>query len=555
VRERLGRLAGLRRHDEQRILDADLRPDARDRDRVGGVENVKLRVALRGSEGVAQDVRAEARAAHAEQHHVGVGARVARELAELALALGHLLGDGQPSEPVADLLALRRVAGPEGRVLGPQPARRVLLLEGAHPLVDLALQRAEAVPLARPLPRLDLLRRGLQRADEALERLDERLDAFDLELARHLVDVDAGLGQLPQLALRELHVLVDAAPDLAVLSEGRERRGWHGVDRLRTDELLDVVRVGIARVLGRGARPQAALRARAGLPQRLPARTAEELLPALVRDLGVGDRGLAVKPLEAALLRGVARRVDLLGELLVHLGVDAADEEARHARHLAEVAAALAQLLEARQVRLDDLGVAVDGEDQRDVDVVALRDLVLDRREAFLRRRDLHHDVGPPAFVVQVLGELDGASGVRRDRRADLDADKAVLALGPVVHGPEDVGCGLHVLDHEVPEHLLRLLARRHQGDQGLVIFGRAAYRLLEDRRVRRHAGHALVAQARELTGGDQLTADVVEPERLALLAELLDRGRLRLRRHVSAPPRAWSPRPRSASRRCPRRS
>src|SRR5207302_236995 len=107
------------------------------------------------------------------------------------------------------------------------------------------------------------------------------------------------------------------------------------------DELLDVVRVRIARILRRGARPEAALRARARLAQPVPARAAEQLLPPLVRHLRVGDRGLAVQPLQGALLRGVAGGVDLLGQLLVDLGVDAADEEARDAGDLAQVTALL----------------------------------------------------------------------------------------------------------------------------------------------------------------------------------------------------------------------
>ncbi len=49
-----------------------------------------------------------------------------------------------------------------------------------------------------------------------------------------------------------------------------------------------------------------------------------------------------------------------------------------------------------------------------------------------------------------------------------------------------------------------------------LVVVGRAADRLLEDGRVRRDAGDALVTQARQLAGGDELAPDVVQPQRLA---------------------------------------
>ena len=58
-------------------------------------------------------------------------------------------------------------------------------------------------------------------------------------------------------------------------------------------------------------------------------------------------------------------------EPLVGLGVDAGDEEARNRGHLLRVAARLDQPLEPADVRLGDLGVAVEAEDQRHVDPLA----------------------------------------------------------------------------------------------------------------------------------------------------------------------------------------
>src|SRR5437879_7939956 len=52
-------------------------------------------------------------------------------------------------------------------------------------------------------------------------------------LVGHLVQVHADLRQQLQLALGDVHVLVEAAADLAVLAEGRKRRGRNGVDRVR----------------------------------------------------------------------------------------------------------------------------------------------------------------------------------------------------------------------------------------------------------------------------------------------------------------------------------
>src|SRR5450759_4244156 len=88
---------------------------------------------------------------------------------------------------------------------------------------------------------------------------------------------------------------VDTIPP-ATLAAFRECRGRNGVHSVRADELLDVVRVGVARVLGRRAGPQRALSAGAVLAQLVPSSSAEELLEVLVRDLRVGDRRLAIQP-------------------------------------------------------------------------------------------------------------------------------------------------------------------------------------------------------------------------------------------------------------------
>ena len=393
MRQRLGRLAGLRRDDEERLAELDLAPHREDRRRVGGVQHVHLRVAFRSAKGVAQHVRPKAGAAHPEQDHVGVDPAVERQLTKFGRVLEHLFADAQPTQTVANLLALGGIRAPQGRVLGPQAAPGLLFLQRRQLRVDRGLKRPEAVPLPRTLARLDVLRGLRDRLQEALERFRERGDAFDLQLVCDLVEVDARGRELLQLALRKVQVLVEAAAHLAVLAEGRERRGRNGVDRVGADELLDVVGVRIAGILGRRAGPERTLRAGAGLAQPVPARTVEELLEVLVRHLGVGDRGLAVQALELALLGGVRDGLDLVGQHLVDLGVDPADEEARHARDLAEVPSLLLQLLEPGEVRLDDLVIAVDGEDQRDVDVVALGDLVLDRGQPFLGRRDLDHHV------------------------------------------------------------------------------------------------------------------------------------------------------------------
>ena len=491
-------------------------------------------MALHRPECVAKHVGAQARAAHSEQDDVGVIASVFAQRGELVGLFEHLVRDVKPSQAVVDLLPLGGVGAPEGRVLRPQTAWRVVLLQLRDLRIDRRLEPAEAEPLTRSLAGFDVLGALLQRGQQALERLGERLHALHLELVRDLVQAHAYAGELLQLATRQIDVLVEAAADLAVLAERGQRRGRDRVHGVGADELFDVVGVRIARVLGRGAGPQAPLAARAGFAQLVPARTGKELLVALIGHLRVGDGRLAQQLVQRPLLLRILRLAGLLGQDLVDLGVHAADEKARHAGHLAEVAAIFVQLLQPCEVSLDHLRVAIDRKDQGDVDVVALGDLVEDRGQSFLGRGDLHHHVRPPAALAQVLGHPDRAARVVGERRRDLDADESVLALCLVVDGAEGVGRRLDVLDHQLPQHLGRLLLLTHQLDHRLVVVGRAADRLLEDRRVGGHAGQAFVAQSGQLAGADELAADVVEPQGLTDLLQLLDRVRFGLgsRRH-----------------------
>src|SRR5262249_7272790 len=124
--------------------------------------------------------------------------------------------------------------------------------------------------------------------DQPVEGLGEEPDAVELELPSDRLQVDAQLAERPPDAARLVDAGVDRARDLAVLAERRQRLRRHGVDGVRSDQLLDVHHVAIGGVLGAGARPERPLHLRPLALQRAEAAAAEELLEAPGGDPGRG---------------------------------------------------------------------------------------------------------------------------------------------------------------------------------------------------------------------------------------------------------------------------
>src|SRR6185295_16824703 len=131
--------------------------------------------------------------------------------------------------------------------------------------------------------------------EQVRERVGEFLHALALEGLDHVVVVDAGLRELVEDAVRLVDVALEGRRDLAVVLESLDRLLRHRVHRLGPDQLLDVDHVAVVGVLGRRRGPEAALLPRALRLESLPARAGVELLVALVGELCVRDRELALQ--------------------------------------------------------------------------------------------------------------------------------------------------------------------------------------------------------------------------------------------------------------------
>jgi hypothetical protein len=178
------------------------------------------------------------------------------------------------------------------------------------------------------------------------------------------------------------------------------------------------------------------------------------------------------------------------------------------------VDAGLLGLLEAGQVGVDDLAVALEAEDQRDVDARADRDRRGDGLEALDRRRDLDHDVRLLDALPEALRLVDGRLGVVRCGGRDLDRDAAVEAVARVVDRAEDVGRLADVRRRDLEHGAVDVCAVGGELAHLLVVRLALGQGAREDRGVRRDAHDVLLLdQLLEAARVDALAGQVVEPD------------------------------------------
>ncbi|MPM31910.1 hypothetical protein SDC9_78467 [bioreactor metagenome] len=293
---------------------------------------------------------------------------------------------------------------------------------------------------------------------------------------------------------------------LAVVGVGHHRLLRHGVDHAVDDQLGDVHRVRVRRVLHAGRGPQRALRVGPPGRQRLPAVGGDGPLEQLVGEPGVGQAGPALERGGLVGAEGV--------EALVDLGVHAGHEERGDRVDRRQVLACGGGLLEPGHVGVHHLLVAGDREDQRHVDADALGDRRGDRRQPGGGRRDLDQHVLAIDEGVQLLRLGDGRIGPVRQAGIDLEGDAAVEALGGGVQVGEEVAGGADVVGGGDPDHTLDVLAGGLELGDLVGIVLTSGHRAGEDRRVAGDAAdRVLVDQVLQVAGGEPGPGEVVQPD------------------------------------------
>ena len=201
---------------------------------------------------------------------------------------------------------------------------------------------------------------------------------------------------------------------------------------------------------------------------------------------------------------------------LVDRGIEAADEDAGDRSDAVDRLPRGDATLEAADVGVGCRFVALQAEDQRDVDVDSRGDHLGDRRDALGRRRNLDHEIRPVDGGRQTLGRRDRPRRVGGERRRDLEAHVPVAAVRRFVETPEFVERMADVVDRERFEERIGIVNRRRERAELLVVVIAARYRFFEDRRIRGHAAQTEIDQLAELSRREHAAPNVIQPDTLS---------------------------------------
>src|SRR4029434_9530635 len=304
---------------------------------------------------------------------------------------------------------------------------------------------------------------------------------------------------------------------LTMILEGIERLRRQCIDRVSTDEVLNIKNIRIGGILGACTGPERPLNASASLAQGDKPLALKNLEEAVVNHLGIRNSDLAEQRLRLR-LRGCESL-----EGTIHHGVHPTDEERGNRSDLRRIGTAP----EAANVGPRHSLIVTHGEHQSNVDVLPLGDELFDGRNSFGSRRDFNHDVGPCHRSPQTFRLLDSALGVMGQMRRDLEADVTVGAVGLVINNAENIRRHLNVLDGQsfvkIPH--IRLWVLCQQCAQRVIVIGAAGDGFLENGWIAGDAANAvLFNQPLQLAGANEIAPNVIEPNGLSLCESFFQR-------------------------------
>src|ERR1700733_6375486 len=355
------------------------------------------------------------------------------------------------------------------------------------------------------------------RTQKCRERIREELHAFALQILGYVKVGDLRLLQRPHHVYRPLQVTLDGPRlDLAMVEQRVERLRGHRGDGIGTDDALDVHEVGVVRIFRRGRGPKRSLDCGAFCLEHGEPFAIENLVEILGRELQSGDAGFPEQMLELLAF------ADSVLEQLVDRRIDAADEDRVDRTNSVDRLSLIGAATKAFDIGKSGFLVHFGREDQGDVNVVAAIDRFFDRGETLFGSRDFDHDVRAIDAFPKLFHHPDRPRGIAREQRRNLEANEAVVSARRGVERGKRIARALNILDCEIPEECVGTLLRADELRELFVVIGAGANRFFEDRRIARHSAQTDFDQTRELAGGEHAAANVVEPNALPGIEQLL---------------------------------
>src|SRR5215472_4672577 len=430
-----------------------------------------------------------------------------------------IFSDVFPSQPLVFI-----VAGPERSIALPQAGDLVVVLPIFQRGIDSLFDGGGEVAILAlnfwlGLGRLRFLE--LDRRKQLGKRIIKKLYAVFQKFFRDLKHGNAGSCEIRHDLVRRSQVLIDGAFDPAVVAESVYCCRRHGVHRVRADEFVHIKHIGIARVLGAGAGPQQALRLSAAASEIFPTGAREQLFVFLISLFGIGDGYLSQQSLQKLGLLLAAGVLEPRGNDGIDQRIDAADKEAGHAGDPAEVVSRRLCCFQSFNEGLSNPHVRFLREEKSHVDVDALAGQLADRRNTLRSSRNFDQDILAGYRPPQPASFGDGSLGVPRKFRRNLQAYVAVTAPRGLIDGKQEIGSVLNIADGNALVDLAGAETLRLELLKKIGVIGAAGDGFFKDRGIRGDAAQAiLIDQPLQLSAGDQVATDEVQPDGLSLLLQ-----------------------------------
>ena len=294
----------------------------------------------------------------------------------------------------------------------------------------------------------------------------------------------------------------------AVIFESFQRGRRNGVDSFGTDEIIDVNRIRIGRILGASARPQRTLNTRALVFEFFPTRACKCFLIFIIGEFGIGDGSFAFE-------------VRAIRQMWINFGINARNEERSNRCNVVNGMSRRGTVFQPAEISVHHFGVTCERKNQRDIDVNTCGNCLTNGRDASLRGRNFDHQVFACHTRPQLLGLCSSAFGIVRNIRADFQTDISIAAIRFFIQWRERIARGFDIFNGKLPKDFLCVPASPGERRERGVVIIRLRNRVVEDGRVGCNATNiAAFDHGFEFAIFQNLALDVIVPDGLTELCE-----------------------------------